>query len=933
MKLKIICPECKKKLELEENIIGNIVECPECGKTFRFCISRRKETYSFAVFWFIFFIAIFAGGYYLFFYNGKRSVEFNKSNKSIDLSDGGILDLNAERDNELSGINESMDPIRDNFEGGDKAIEREERFQKEKVVLENEGNIIFDRSVEKSSEIKENNIVLKNSEDKHLAFGDKFYIWLEAEDADLIEPSFEVDYDEECSGGKFLSHPEDTGSAWAKNEEDGKEVSSGVGRADYTIKIPIDGRYYLWGRVRWETGCSDCFDVFIDDKKPERRNDVFIANKFQDEMFGKDNTLESWHWISSQVFDLHAGKHVLSLRNHDDGSHIDRILLTNDVSFRPQGLGNCHLQRGEDFSERIHKGENFYLAWFIDMKVKRGKWLAKKDRLFPDENDAEMRALILNGEDWWKDYQFTFLLDPPLSGRAGAVFYYKDDNNFYELSFEGGNVELFKVIDGEKTLFGKKSLPAENAERKLRKANRQRQLRVTMNRFKERIQVYIDGEKFFDVKDEGLNSGQAGFFSEWTKGFAIDDFEISSINQISDIMKNERIEWFCNRKVRVFNSVLDSFGATGGFHPGDYRDKRKELYLKELQELISGVEIRNEANLIDWLWLTFDDNVFKEKYGLSKGAGYIIAQSVDNEKESFLWLPSVLHGKWDFEFKISGDLKELNLNLIEAYKMKNERYHKSINLKEKVLRENEEQKNWQKIRISSENGKLKLYRDGLYITEYNDLPEIDFRLAISIKNGSGFIDTASVYLYPSLYYDFRYNTPWGLALSDWNIFNVDLFHHGGGYYNYLNLSNKNKKGQSKIISKKTFSGNFSAFIEFDIPEESPNNSSKSLSFGFQDQKGLEEKIILTKNYLNKIDKVKKENICKLNNFSVENRRLSQIFLNAKNGKLILYINDDDGTMRPINCGAFANLLKPFNFVISAEPELRISKILLWGQEL
>ncbi|HOK04138.1 MAG TPA: hypothetical protein PLN24_02670 [Victivallales bacterium] len=921
--MKIICPKCKRRLEFEKNIIGNIVECSECGKAFKISTFREKKTFGFSVFWFIFFITIFAGGYYLFFLN-ETSLD---KKKLMNSSNSRILDSADRCDMAQIGLKEAAEAKEDEPVEANKFDIPKEEAQENKQLSEDKENILLHKSAEEFCDTKEKNTLLGKSRHRLVENGDKFYIWLEAEDADFIEPSFEVDYDEGCSGGKFLSHPEDTGSAWAKNKEDDMDVPCGVGRADYTIEIPSDGDWFFWGRVKWETGCSDCFDVFIDDQKPERRSDVFVGHKFNDEMFGKDNTLDTWHWISSQVFKLKEGQHVLSLRNHDDGSHIDRILLTNDLSFRPQGFGDCHLRSEGDFSERIHKGENFYLSWFIDMKVKRGKWLAKKDRLFPDENDAEMRALILDGEDWWRNYQFTFLLDFPLSGRAGAVFYYKDDKNFYELAFEGGNMELSKTVNGDRISFGRKSFSTENRERKLSKANDRRGFRTTINRFKDRIQIYVDGVKFFDVKDESLNAGQAGFFSEWAKGFAIDDIEINSINQLSDTMKNERIEWFCNRKVRIFNSVLDSFGATGGFHPGDYSNERNEIHLKKVQELITGIEIKNKAKLLDWLWLTFDEEAFKEKYGVSKGAGYIIAQSLDNEKESFLWIPSVLYGKWDFEFKFSGNFKEFKVNLIGAYDIKNQKFHKSIDFNEKILTETENKESWQKIRISSESGKLKLYKNGLCITEYNDLPEMELRLAISIKNGAGFIDTASLYLYPSLYYDFRYNTPWRLALSDWNMFNVDVLEHGGGYYNYLILSNKNKKGQNRIISKRFFTGDFAAFIEFDIKDYNP------LSIGFQNQNGLEEKIILSKNYLSKIDKIKRENICRLNNFSIDNRRFSQIFLKIKNGKLILYINDDDGTMRPIDCGSFANLLKPFNLVVSAESELRISKILIWGQEL
>jgi hypothetical protein len=82
----------------------------------------------------------------------------------------------------------------------------------------------------------------------------------------------------------------------------------------------------------------------------------------------------------------------------------------------------------------------------------------------------------------------------------------------------------------------------------------------------------------------------------------------------------------------------------------------------------------------------------------------------------------------------------------------------------------------------------------------------------------------------------------------------------------------------------------------------------------------------------KNSRAQKELAAKLVNFSTEKRRLTQIFLIAKNGNVTVYLNDEEGTMRPVNCGRLSSLLAPFSFTISGNPDLKICRALLWGKE-
>jgi hypothetical protein len=849
------------------------LECPDCGGELKIPVLRKSQGYSGRIFLIVFMLATFAGGYFLFIKSGKRTKETIKTvEKDTERSPDEIIPAHArERENNSAH------------------------------------NLLF-----------------------------------EAEDAKLIEASFEIDYDDECSGGKYLLHPEDSGSAWVTMIDDGKERPAGIGRADYEINIPTDGDWYFWGRVKWECGCSDAFFLFVDDLKPARRQDVFITQKFMDETFGKDETLDSWHWISSQVFNLKKGKHILSLRNQDDGSAIDKFLLTNDVKYRPRGLGGDAGKKDITTSqnavslpqaeEKIHDALNFYIPWFIDAEIIKGKWKTGKDKFFALNDEQNKEALIVIGENDWKDYQMVFLCDPPSEGRAGAVFYRQDDKNYYCLEIKaekkGCELEIYKVIAEKKISLKNIPFLQKSKQNESRIFCDIRSVRLTINRFKDKIQVFVDGSKVIELSDASLSSGKAGFFSSDAKGFFLDDIEIASIGGLSPHGKNEQIEWFTGKKARVFNSVLDSFGATGGFHPGDYRNERKESALASLQARITGKECGITAEIIDSLWLTFDKEFFKEHYGMSKEEGFIIGQSLGGNK-SILWLPSLLVGDWDFSFKLAGDVKEFGIELSSTFSTPKNPQNIFIPLDKKSVGDK-----WRKFTLQKRSGKISIFENGK-IKEAKDLPEgfqkTISRGGISFKDGTLFIDSAWVYLYPDLRYDFKYNVPWELALSDWDLINIGKITHGGGYYCYAILAAADKKFPAKIASKRFFDGDFSALLTFEL-EDTKEEKFESFSLGFADKKNSEEWLTFTRDSLTKFSGVQKEVLSKLANFSTENRRQTQIFLSAKNGELTVHLNDEDGTMRPVDCGKFSSLLAPFSFTVSGNPDLKLCNILLWGKE-
>jgi arylsulfatase A-like enzyme len=146
------------------------------------------------------------------------------------------------------------------------------------------------------------------------------HFWLEAEKANILKSPLVVAEDDTASGGKYILVPNETGN----------EYSPGPTLATYVVNVSDAGRYILWGRVS------------VSDKKD---------NSFFVQLGGGENNLweikpgSSWHWdrvnnrdiADPVVFILTEGVHVIKVKLREDGTKLDKMLLTNNIFFVPKG--------------------------------------------------------------------------------------------------------------------------------------------------------------------------------------------------------------------------------------------------------------------------------------------------------------------------------------------------------------------------------------------------------------------------------------------------------------------------------------------------------------------------------------------------------------------------------------------------------------------
>jgi hypothetical protein len=150
-------------------------------------------------------------------------------------------------------------------------------------------------------------------------------IWIEAEEGDLRSP-MEAGRDGMASSGEYIWVPNGYGYL-SDPSEDG-------GYAEHTFEVPATANYVIWGRVISNSKNDDSFFVSID---------------YGDYLLWDTQRWDTETWVWDQVsnrggsdpvlFYLGAEEHSLIIKQREDGTKIDRILVTNDMDYIPEGLG------------------------------------------------------------------------------------------------------------------------------------------------------------------------------------------------------------------------------------------------------------------------------------------------------------------------------------------------------------------------------------------------------------------------------------------------------------------------------------------------------------------------------------------------------------------------------------------------------------------
>ena len=145
--------------------------------------------------------------------------------------------------------------------------------------------------------------------------------WLEAETADSITSPMQVANDSAASGGQFI---------WVPGQ--GNNWDGTGGYAEYTVNVATQGEYVLWGRVIAPTSSDDSFFVEVGGSA---YNAWGVAKG------------SSWQWDLVNIkggadpvkYYLTTGINTIKIGQREDGTKLDKLLLTDDMAFIPSGMG------------------------------------------------------------------------------------------------------------------------------------------------------------------------------------------------------------------------------------------------------------------------------------------------------------------------------------------------------------------------------------------------------------------------------------------------------------------------------------------------------------------------------------------------------------------------------------------------------------------
>jgi len=223
-----------------------------------------------------------------------------------------------------------------------------------------------------------------------------------------------------CSGGECM---EDTGTS---GNNQGAAFTN-TARMDYVCKFIETGRHYTWVRF-WAPGDNDSIHMGIDGEVNTTADDIWrpdIRNEWSWSNFDGDgaNVRSDRTWIDIAT----TGLHTVNVYHRETGVFVDKILLTTDPDYVPEGEGPAETREAPEVAKRpspsnasVDVPREVILSW------SPGDFAAQHDvylgLVFADVNEASRTApkgvLVSHGQD-------ANTYDPDL--RFGQTYYWRVD--------------------------------------------------------------------------------------------------------------------------------------------------------------------------------------------------------------------------------------------------------------------------------------------------------------------------------------------------------------------------------------------------------------------------------------------------------------------------------------------------------------------------
>ena len=140
---------------------------------------------------------------------------------------------------------------------------------------------------------------------------------MEAEDGTIVKP-MNINEDPTASGGKYIAAT--IGSKKLNSAEQVQAV-----HARYKLKITEKGRYFIWIRMITPSPKSKSSWYGVDREPYSQLSTTTIPN---------------WTWRRLMAANFDVGYHTFNYKYREAGQQIDKIIVTNQESFTPTGMGS-----------------------------------------------------------------------------------------------------------------------------------------------------------------------------------------------------------------------------------------------------------------------------------------------------------------------------------------------------------------------------------------------------------------------------------------------------------------------------------------------------------------------------------------------------------------------------------------------------------------
>jgi hypothetical protein len=298
-----------------------------------------------------------------------------------------------------------------------------------------------------------------------------------------------------ASEGSSARIPMGSGQGWR---------GQGSGSITYRFETREPGRYVVWARTLWGDGCTNAF--------------FLTANDGARLVLGNDAVFGQWHWVHSPALPLKGGINLITFANHSDGTALDKVIVTNDRVYQPEGLGEGMTRFFDGFAGC--DADNTGSWTFV-----RGKWKV----IGEGQNDtdgclAEVDpggGLAVAGYAAWHDYDAGVKVRFSSRGAAGLIVFRNANADQLALSVnvEGDSAAIVLIHEraGSKRVLGRGDIASFRFDDWYDIAIRQSD---------EGVVCLLDGDAVVSASYSGGRRGEVGLFVAETGGVYFDNVDV-----------------------------------------------------------------------------------------------------------------------------------------------------------------------------------------------------------------------------------------------------------------------------------------------------------------------------------------------------------------------------------------------------------------------